>query len=1481
MVILRFSSIHDKINKIASHPDTEALYMKKICGSLLALLLLTLTVTAWGDDLRLPGGLRIIEEEAFFGDSSISSVILSEGIEEIGSYAFADSSLKQITLPASLKWISEDAFAGCDDLRVTAPLGSYAYLWAVRKDLLAPEAYPASTQVSLPATLRAGENLTVTLSGPQNAVWHNVFLIGPNVKNGVRTLRDKAGEVNWPGYELDSGEYKVIVYTVTEDYGTLPPITHTLSVTGQKAEGPTLELPESLPYTQYGAPVQMDIGVSGQLRFAIYDQKDQQIEAYDQFTDHFINIWTGYEELAEGGYITISAAALEDDLWSAWSPEYRIEITPIPQLSAPEIDLPDTVPAGKDLTFSFGSVEHADRYDVDLFLSDGTDNPPNVFYDNYFKGGTVTIPGYDLSSGNYILSVTVSTEDETYRRAVTQKEITVVGSRPAAPSLVPEKTEIYTHNDQVLVHIHAPGADGAIIQHLGPSKTGENMYSSSWSMVSLDENGDGNYTVSLYWSEPERYIGWYTGIRASVIIDGIWSEWNESVKLLVKEQETLEPAVINAPSTIQAGEDFTFSFAPVEQATTYAASVRRIYGNESIYSWFSKNDGGNILQPDMAATLPGHYLAQGTYRLTVTASSDTYGNSESEWVFSVTGTKPTAPQVTADRDVLYLNDTISFKIDSAGADAVQINAGWKIETGYIVSDSYNITVEGDQSAWTWTAYDFYHDRDWRFSFSVKKDGRWSAWKTLTYEIQDRPALAAPVIHAEDSYTAGEDFSISFDAVENAKSYQYVLRDVSGASLVWHSDITPGEQTYYGYQFQPGTYRIVITAQSTEYKSSSAEHTFTVSPNPKSAINASVDHTAIDQGESITFTIDTTGAEEVRYTTSDPFSASVIKVFSDTTTWITSPGAGTRSYRFSALIDGHWTAWSEPITVKIKETEPMPAPVLTIPESLNVGQDLTVTVEDIPGANYYQVYLLNGRGTEIASYYRNGSNGDTFTFEGYLLSAGTFKVRVYANGRNRSNESSSSLRVLSGTRPDAPEATLGSEAIYANRSFAFAVPSENAQQVAVRRYQEGSTNNVYYDKLNATSLETRWSTTLNTVGQTWHYTFAVQIDGVWSPWSSTVTVTVQEQPSLAAPVIHAENSYTAGDGFAISFDAVENADSYYVEIYNAATNLHITSYESAEPRQIAYEGYELEPVGYRLTVTARSAEYKNSKTEHIFTVLPNPTPAPSVSVDHTSVYMGERYTFTIDTTGAEELRYKRSNYSSSDQRINVLEDTTRWTTYSSSATEARYQFAVLKDGHWSSWSEPVIITVKALEPLAEPAFTLPETLTAGQDLPVQVDAVPGAKYYYIYLLSARGAQISSRTLHDAAGGTVVFDGYLLSAGVVKVRVNAYRDNGSSHSENNLRVLAGSRPDAPESEWQSGSYNPIRFTVNTQGAEQAAVRYYQVGYPNDVRYTAVDVTGEASNWYQYIGGSGSAYAFAFSVKQDGVWSPWSSGIQVTLE
>ena len=107
----------------------------------LAIALLLCGTAALADNvLTLPAGLKTIEEEAFYGDTSIDSVTLPQGILEIRARAFANSSLKTVNLPDSLTFIADDAFDGPDYVRVTVNPDTYAYTWADRMGylLLAP-----------------------------------------------------------------------------------------------------------------------------------------------------------------------------------------------------------------------------------------------------------------------------------------------------------------------------------------------------------------------------------------------------------------------------------------------------------------------------------------------------------------------------------------------------------------------------------------------------------------------------------------------------------------------------------------------------------------------------------------------------------------------------------------------------------------------------------------------------------------------------------------------------------------------------------------------------------------------------------------------------------------------------------------------------------------------------------------------------------------------------------------------------------------------------------------------------------------------------------------------------------------------------------------------------------------------------------------------------------------------------------------------
>ena len=55
--------------------------------------------------MTLPSALKEVQASAFYGDQALDVVMLPDGVESIGSKAFAESSVSLIHLPASIKSI--------------------------------------------------------------------------------------------------------------------------------------------------------------------------------------------------------------------------------------------------------------------------------------------------------------------------------------------------------------------------------------------------------------------------------------------------------------------------------------------------------------------------------------------------------------------------------------------------------------------------------------------------------------------------------------------------------------------------------------------------------------------------------------------------------------------------------------------------------------------------------------------------------------------------------------------------------------------------------------------------------------------------------------------------------------------------------------------------------------------------------------------------------------------------------------------------------------------------------------------------------------------------------------------------------------------------------------------------------------------------------------------------------------------------------
>lgn len=86
--------------------------------------------------VKLPASTFYVDDEAFVGNSTIQSVVAPDGLQVIGTRAFADcANLKCITLPDSVSYIAEDAFGNTPDVVIFASVGSYAWQWAEKQGI--------------------------------------------------------------------------------------------------------------------------------------------------------------------------------------------------------------------------------------------------------------------------------------------------------------------------------------------------------------------------------------------------------------------------------------------------------------------------------------------------------------------------------------------------------------------------------------------------------------------------------------------------------------------------------------------------------------------------------------------------------------------------------------------------------------------------------------------------------------------------------------------------------------------------------------------------------------------------------------------------------------------------------------------------------------------------------------------------------------------------------------------------------------------------------------------------------------------------------------------------------------------------------------------------------------------------------------------------------------------------------------------------
>lgn len=180
------------------------------------------------DSVKIPGKVTSLGAGAFYGCTSLTNVVLEEGLADIGPFAFGRAKLKSIEIPSTVTVIWYDAFIECNNLTAAyfkgnAPIDDNAFFaptviyyrpsttgwtnpWSRRPATLWIEAPQIAVQPQNQTVLE-GDSVTFAVSAegtaPLNYQWYKDEVAIEGAISKTYTIKNVTVE--------DLGNYKVIV----------------------------------------------------------------------------------------------------------------------------------------------------------------------------------------------------------------------------------------------------------------------------------------------------------------------------------------------------------------------------------------------------------------------------------------------------------------------------------------------------------------------------------------------------------------------------------------------------------------------------------------------------------------------------------------------------------------------------------------------------------------------------------------------------------------------------------------------------------------------------------------------------------------------------------------------------------------------------------------------------------------------------------------------------------------------------------------------------------------------------------------------------------------------------------------------------------------------------------------------------------------------------------------------------------------------
>ena len=708
----------------------------------------------------------------------------------------------------------------------------------------------------------------------------------------------------------------------------------------------------------------------------------------------------------------------------------------------------------------------------------------------------------------------------------------------------------------------------------------------------------------------------------------------------------IEPIEITScPQTVSLGEDFTVRVQPQEHVYSYSATLQ----GDGWEITASGSEDGQISfwdWPDDAAA--------DTCILTITAGGTDpdymkFGTDAERDITVTDAERPAAPdiQIRVLEDGDEVADWLTHK-------SYELEFSWNTQN--VTAVRWTATLETTDTQETYTTGNMPPIEDnssasdyisWsepgtvQIRASVCVNGVWSLWsEPREWTVEEGPTLEEPEIAfvGKDDpyeYSVGEDvvFSVTLDPNTDYINYSVWLSD--DEEVYSEYDIrTDGDQvmefTINNDVLDGGTYRISVSCYADGYGSSWNDESFTVTGVRPAGPVVELDNMYAQYGDLLHVTVYADGAEEVII--EKPF-------YGEQTVWLTDGqdimvfplrvefydyGELRVRVKKDGILSGWTTAeiWSSPSPTAPGSWKP------TFPSSITKGKDVAVTVPKAKGAKYYMVWVYGGSECLYWVYLEEPGTATipAVVFEDggfYCIMAGAsngvnsdwcFKQKEYYNVPSyKSNRGLSVAATQPGEWPYGSKLSFTmtpgagvtgtmTRVIVQELIDYSGTPLGPGTEWRVLTMTEAVSNQEYTNRV--------WLS-MNDPG-VHQYRSAALVGGKWTDWSEPVTVTIGECLGMldaTDPIVPA--SISLGDDLAVSWSAVDNAQTYEVYLFSLDGDISYCKETESGVTSCTFEGSIFRQGVYGVWIVARGDGYANSagRTRKVSVV---PKPALSIS-----------------------------------------------------------------------------------------------------------------------------------------------------------------------------------------------------------------------------------------------------------------------------